>query len=76
MFPCLTNIDDTVVGLLTMLTCRFSELSTKLLASSQISVHPPKVGKHGLEGVFDGLQQLKEGKVSGTKLVYQVDQTP
>ena len=55
---------------------RFSEISTKLLASAQISVHPPKVGKDGLKGVFDGMQQLKEGKVSGTKLVYKVDETP
>jgi len=55
---------------------KFSEISTKLLASAQISVHPPKVGKDGLKGVFDGMQQLKEGKVSGTKLVYKVDETP
>lgn len=55
---------------------RFSDLSTKLLASSQVSVHPPKVGKDGLKGVFDGLQQLRDGKVSGTKLVYKVDDTP
>lgn len=55
---------------------KFWDLSTKLMASKQISVHPPKVGKEGLKGVFDGLQQLKEGKVSGTKLVYKVDETP
>lgn len=55
---------------------KFWELSTKLLAEKQISVHPPKVGKEGLKGVFDGLKQLKEGKVSGTKLVYKVDETP
>lgn len=44
----------------------------KLVASKQISVHPPKLGKGGLEGVLDGLQQLREGKVSGMKLVYRV----
>lgn len=60
----------------TALLYRFCELSTKLLASSQVSVHPPKVGKDGLKGVFDGMQQLKEGKVSGTKLVYNVNETP
>lgn len=54
----------------------FWDLSTKLLADKKITVHPPKVGKEGLKGVFDGLQQLKEGKVSGTKLVYQIDETP
>lgn len=50
---------------------QFWDLATKLVASKQISVHPPKVG-HGLQGIFDGLQQLKEGKVSGTKLVYKI----
>jgi hypothetical protein len=39
-------------------------------------VHPPKVGKDGLQGVLDGLVQLKEGKVTGVKLVYRVDETP
>ena len=55
---------------------RFWDLSTKLIASSQISVHPPRVGKGGLQGVFDGLEQLKEGKVSGVKLVYRIEDTP
>lgn len=50
----------------------FWDLATKLVASKQISVHPPKVG-YGLQGIFDGLQQMREGKVSGTKLVYKID---
>jgi hypothetical protein len=36
-------------------------------------VHPVKLGSGGLEGVLDGLDQLKEGKVSGVKLVYKID---
>ena len=56
--------------------CRFWDLSTKLIASSQIAVHPPRVGKGGLQGIFDGLEQLKGGKVSGVKLVYRIDDTP
>jgi hypothetical protein len=48
-------------------------LATKLLASQQLTVHPAKVGSGGLEGVLDGMNQLKEGKVSGVKLVYRVD---
>jgi hypothetical protein len=51
----------------------FWELATKLLASQQLTVHPTQVGSGGLEGVLDGLDQLKEGKVSGVKLVYRVD---
>ena len=54
----------------------FWDLTTKLIAAGQIAVHPPKVGKDGLVGVFEGLQMLKEGKVSGVKLVYKVDETP
>ncbi|KAK3058304.1 hypothetical protein LTR09_001382 [Extremus antarcticus] len=55
---------------------KFIELSTKLLASSQISVHPPKVGKGGLKGVLEGMDDLKEGRVSGVKLVYKISETP
>ncbi|KAK3630657.1 hypothetical protein LTR56_017337 [Elasticomyces elasticus] len=50
----------------------FWELSTKLLAEKKIQVHPPRMEKGGLEGVFDGMKQLKEGKVSGVKLVYHI----
>lgn len=34
---------------------------------------PVNLGSGGLEGVFDGLNQLKEGKVSGVKPVYRID---
>jgi len=52
----------------------FWELSRKLLAEGKIKVHPPTVGK-GLEGVLDGLQKMREGKVSGTKLVYTISES-
>lgn len=51
----------------------FWELATKLIASQQLTVHPAKIGSGGFEGVLDGLNQLKEGKVSGVKLVYRID---
>ena len=54
----------------------FWDLATKLVTSQQITVHPANVGKDGLVGVLDGLNQLKEGKVSGVKLVYKVGETP
>lgn len=50
----------------------FWDLATKLISSQQITVHPTKVGSGGFEGVLDGLNQLKEGKVSGVKLVYRI----
>lgn len=52
---------------------KFWDLATKLIASQQLTVHPVKTGSGGLEGVLDGLDQLKEGKVSGVKLVYRID---
>jgi hypothetical protein len=51
---------------------KFWNLATELLASQQVTVHPVKVGSGGLAGVLDGLEKLKEGKVSGVKLVYRI----
>ena len=53
----------------------FWELATKLLASQQLTVHPTKVGEGGLQGVLKGLDELREGKVSGVKLVYKIDES-
>lgn len=55
---------------------RFYELTQKLVNAGQLAVHPPKLGYDGLVGVFDGMGQLMEGKVSGQKLVYRVEETP
>ncbi|KAJ5683470.1 Polyketide synthase enoylreductase [Penicillium macrosclerotiorum] len=54
---------------------KFIAIAESLLAERKIKVHPPKVGKHGLKGVLEGLQLLKEDKVSGEKLVYNVEET-
>ncbi|KAJ6007414.1 Protein TOXD [Penicillium herquei] len=48
----------------------------KFLASGQVKVHPLKVNPDGLKGVPEGLNLMKEGKVSGEKLVYNVSETP
>lgn len=50
----------------------FYDVAKELYASGKLVVHPPRVEKGGLKGIFDGLQMLKEGKVSGTKLVYPI----
>ncbi|KAK5656800.1 hypothetical protein OQA88_4348 [Cercophora sp. LCS_1] len=55
---------------------KFWALSERLLAEGQIRAHPPDVGKDGLKGVFGGLQAMREGRVSGKKLVYRVEETP
>ncbi|KAJ5566136.1 hypothetical protein N7535_007774 [Penicillium sp. DV-2018c] len=54
----------------------FSTALEDLLARGKIKVHPTKVGKDGLKGVLEGLKLLKEEKVSGEKLVYNVSETP
>ena len=51
---------------------RFRGIFEALLAAGKIKVHPPRVGGGGLKGVLDGLQLLKEGKISGEKLVYNI----
>ncbi|KAJ5716612.1 chaperonin 10-like protein [Penicillium malachiteum] len=48
----------------------------RFLASGQVKVHPLKVNPDGLKGVPEGLNLMKEGKVSGEKLVYMVSETP
>ncbi|KAI4127088.1 MAG: hypothetical protein LQ338_003374 [Usnochroma carphineum] len=50
----------------------FWELTEKFLAEGKIKAHPPQVCDGGLEGVLEGLQDLREQKVSGVKLVYKV----
>ena len=51
-------------------------IAQPILAQGKIKVHRPNVGKDGLKGVLEGLQLLKEDKVSGEKLVYNVSETP
>lgn len=46
-------------------------IAESVIAEGKIKVHPPKVGK-GLEGVLEGMDLLRDGKVSGNKLVYTV----
>jgi len=53
----------------------FWGLTEKLLADGRVKPHPAEVGEGGLEGVFKGLQAMREGRVSGKKLVYRVDET-
>jgi NADPH:quinone reductase-like Zn-dependent oxidoreductase len=50
----------------------FWELTRDLLATGKLKTAKPEVnrGTKGLEGVLIGMQELKDHKVSGTKLVY------
>lgn len=51
---------------------KFAELTSALLAEGKIKPHPSTVKDGGLAGVLEGLELLKDGKVSGEKLVYRV----
>ena len=53
----------------------FFEMTERLLAEGKLKTHPEGVGAGGLEGVLKGLQDLKNDKVSGKKLVYRVGET-
>lgn len=55
---------------------KFWRLAEELFRSGQLRAPPVRVGKDGLVGVFDGMQQSRDGKVSGEKLVYRVEDTP
>lgn len=52
---------------------KFWRLSEDLINSGKIKTHPAEVRPGGLDAIPQGLQDLKDGKVSGVKLVYKVD---
>lgn len=47
-------------------------LAEKLMAEGKFKVPPTGKREGGLEAIFGGLNDLKTGKVSGTKLVYRI----
>jgi hypothetical protein len=55
---------------------KIAQVAQTLLDQGKIKVHPPKVGKDGLRGVLDGMELLRADKVSGAKLVYNIEETP
>ena len=55
-----------------MFAKKWSVITEEFLAERKIQVHSPKVGDGGLDGVLDGLELLKNDKVSGEKLVYNL----
>ena len=53
----------------------FGGLVERLLGEGRLVVHRPRVREGGLRGVLGGLQELREGKISGEKLVYRIAET-
>lgn len=54
---------------------RFLPIAEKLWSEGKWTEHPQEVRPGGLLGVLDGMKDMKEGKISGCKLVYNVDDT-
>ena len=54
----------------------FFTMAEELLGAGKFRAHRATLGQGGLYGILDGLQQMREGKVSGTKLVYRIEDTP
>jgi NADPH2:quinone reductase len=48
----------------------------KLLGEERLTGHPHELIPHGLHGVLQGLQNLKDGKARGVKYVFRVAETP
>lgn len=55
---------------------KFFDITEKLLAEGKLKTHPSKVGEKGLEGALQGMKDMQEEKVSRSKLVYRVRDTP
>ncbi|CEN61410.1 Putative Zinc-binding oxidoreductase [Aspergillus calidoustus] len=55
---------------------KFCGIFEDLLASGKVMVHPRRACNGGLDGILHGLQLLREGKVSGEKLVCKIADTP
>ncbi|KKY24334.1 putative zinc-binding oxidoreductase [Diplodia seriata] len=51
---------------------KFWKLAGELLEQGKIKVHPPEVREGGLGGILEGLEDMRQDKVSGVKLVYKV----
>lgn len=54
----------------------FMDMTEKLFAEGKLKTHPEQVGRDGLEGALKGMQDMKDEKVSRSKLVYNVADTP
>lgn len=54
---------------------KFAQLADRLWAEGKLEPHPQRVLGGGLKGAIDGMRLMKEGKYSGEKLVYRLEET-
>jgi len=50
----------------------FLRVGIRLIIGGKIKIHRRDVREGGLEGVLEGMEEMKQGKVSGKKLVYKL----
>ncbi|KAL9022220.1 MAG: hypothetical protein Q9185_000620 [Variospora sp. 1 TL-2023] len=55
---------------------RFWELHGKILEEGKVKAHPVTVKEGGLAGIPEGIDELRHKRVSATKLVYRIADTP
>jgi NADPH:quinone reductase-like Zn-dependent oxidoreductase len=55
---------------------QFFQITEDLLREGKLKTHPEKVGEKGLEGALQGMEDMKNERVSANKLVYRVRETP
>ncbi|KIW27416.1 uncharacterized protein PV07_07154 [Cladophialophora immunda] len=53
----------------------FARVAERLWREGKWTPHPQRIERGGLRGVTNGMQQMREGKVSGEKLVYVIEET-
>ncbi|KAI0901498.1 oxidoreductase-like protein [Annulohypoxylon nitens] len=51
---------------------KFWSVTEDLIAQGKLKVHPLSLREGGLDGILSGLEELKQNKVSGKKLVYKI----
>ena len=51
---------------------RLYAITEELVVDGKLRVHPPRVCKLGLEGVFDAIELAKAGEANGVKLVVKL----
>lgn len=54
---------------------KWNNTAEKLWNEGKWKPHPQRVGPNGLQGVLEGLDEMRKELVSGQKLVYRVDET-
>ncbi|CAK1363504.1 unnamed protein product [Cercospora beticola] len=55
---------------------QYMDIAEKLWAKGQLKMHPQRVGSKGLYRTLEGMQEMRDGKVSGEKLVDRIEDTP